>query len=74
MECIDGAFEYSVDIQEIYFLFIFPYFREHVINIHESHIRKLIIIIRTGVVVRDVITYYEVNSLVIIWNIVWNIV
>ena len=53
-------------------MFIFPYFREHVINIHGSHIRHRIIIIRTGAVVWDVITYHEVNLLAIIWNAVWN--
>ena len=37
-------------------MFIFPYFREHVANVHGSHIRQRIIMIRTGVVVRDVIT------------------
>ena len=56
-----------------YFLFIFPSFREHAINVCGSHIRHRIIIIRTGVVVRDVITYHEVNSLAIIWNTVWNV-
>ena len=52
----------------------FPCIREHDVNVHGSHIKQRIIIIRTGAVVRDVITYHEVNLLAIIWNTVWNIV
>ena len=47
-------------------MFIFPYFREHVI-------RQRIIIIRTGAIVTDVVTYHKVNQLAIIWNTTWNI-
>ena len=46
----------------ILFMFILPYFHEHVINVRGSDTRRHIIIIRTGVVVRDVITYHEINS------------
>ena len=55
-------------------MFSFLYFRDHVVNVHGSHIRQRIIIIRTGVVVSDVITYHEISSQAIIWNNVWNIV
>ena len=61
-------------VGNIFFMFIFPYFHEHVVIVSGSHIRKRIMIIRTGVVVRDFITYLEVNSLAIIWTTVWDIV
>ena len=53
-------------------MFIFPYFREHVINVQGSHVGHGIITIRTGVVVPGVITYHEVNLLAIVRYTVWN--
>ena len=44
-------------------MFIFPYFRKHDVIVHGSNIKQRITIIIIGVVVRDVITYHEVNSL-----------
>ena len=42
-------------------------------NINGSRIKHGIIIIRTGVAVRNFIACHEVNWLIIIWNAVWNI-